>query len=114
MEVALRRRLAGVAKVSISQSQQTAVVTFVSGTTAFSAAAFRQAVAEAEVDVVSLEVDVCGVVDAKGFLRSSAAGKVLFVRLRGKSAEAGRSICVTGRLDEGPEPPELEVTSSQP
>jgi hypothetical protein len=114
MEVALRRRLAGVAEVSISQSQQTAAVTFVSGTTAFSAAAFRQAVSEAEVDVVSLDVDVCGVVDDQGLLRSSAAGNVLFVRLPGQSANAGRRICVTGRLDDGTEPPELDVTNSLP
>ena len=34
------------------------------------------------------------------------ADQVLFVGLRGGSAEAGRSLCVTGRLDEGPEPPD--------
>jgi hypothetical protein len=60
MEVALRRRLAGVIDVAISQSQQTAVVTFAPGTRHFSAAAFRSAIAEASVDVVSLEIDVCG------------------------------------------------------
>jgi hypothetical protein len=114
MEVALRRRLAGVAEVSISQSQQTAAVTFVSGTRTFSAAAFREAVAEAEVDVVSLEVDVCGVVDDQRVLRSSTDVQQPFARLRGNSAETGRSVCVTGRLDEGAEPPDLEVTKSLP
>ena len=110
----MRRRLAGVAEVSISQSQQTAAVTFVSGTRAFSAAAFREAVAEAEVDVVSLEVDVCGVVDAQRVLRSSADVQSSFVTLRGYSADAGRRVCVTGRLDEGPEPAGLEVTKPLP
>jgi hypothetical protein len=114
MEVALRRRLAGVAEVSISQSQQTAAVTFVSGTRAFSAAAFRDAVAEAEVDVVSLEVDVCGVVDDQSVLRSSTGDQRPFVKLRGRTADASRPICVTGRLDERAEPPELEVTKSLP
>jgi hypothetical protein len=111
MEVALRRRLAGVAEVSISQSQQTAVVTFVSGTRAFSAAAFTYAVAEAEVDVVSLEVDVCGVVDDQSVLRSSTEGQRPFVRLRGGNTDAVGTVCVTGRLDERTELPELEVKS---
>ena len=110
----MRRRLAGVAEVSISQSQQTAAVTFVSGTRAFSAAAFREAVAEAEVNVVSLEVDVCGVVDDQSVLRSSTGGQQPFVRLRGAIADADSTVCVTGRLDEGPELPELEVTKSLP
>ena len=109
----MRRRLAGVAEVSISQSQQTATVTFVSGTPAFSPAVFRDAVAEAEVDVVSLEVDVCGVVDHQSVLRSSSGGHQRpFVRLRGSTADAGSSVCITGRLDGRPELPELEVTKS--
>jgi hypothetical protein len=114
MEVALRRRLAGVAEVSISQRQQTAAVTFVSGTRAFSSAAFREALAEAEVDVVSLDVDVCGVADDQNVLRASLTAPEPFVRLRGGWAPAGNSICVTGRLDERPEIPELQVTKLQP
>ena len=54
----MRRRLVGVADISISHSQQTAVVTFLPGTQMFSAAAFREAVAEADVEVVSLHADV--------------------------------------------------------
>src|SRR5688572_13478677 len=99
MEVALRRRLAGVADVSISQSQQTAAVTFVSGTHEFSAAAFRQAVAEAGVEVLSLEVDVCGVIDEKNGLRSAGEGKRPLVRLQGGHAISASPICVSGRLD---------------
>ena len=114
MEVALRRRLAGVAEVSISQSQQTAAVTFVSGTRAFSAAAFRDAVAEADVDVVRLDVDVCGLVDDQHVLRSSPDGKLPFVKLRGGNAQPGSTICVTGRLDEDLQPPELQVTKLMP
>jgi hypothetical protein len=114
MEVALRRRLAGVAEVSISQSQQTAAVTFVSGTRAFSATAFRDAVAEAEVDVVSLEVDVCGVVDDKSVLRLSTGDRWPLVKLRGSSADASSTVCVTGRLHERPDLPELEVTKVLP
>jgi hypothetical protein len=114
MEVALRRRLAGVAQISISQSQQSAEVTFVSGTPSFSAAAFSEAVAEAEVDVLSLEVDVCGVVDDQRVLRSSTGGQQPFVRLRGSDPVGAATICVRGRLDEGHEPPELEGAKSLP
>jgi hypothetical protein len=114
MEVALRRRLSGVAEVSISQSQQTAAVTFVSGTRAFSAAAFRDAVAEAEVEVVSLEVDVCGVADDQNVLRASINSRELLVALRGGGAPAGSTVCVTGRLDERAEIPELQVTKLLP
>ena len=110
----MRRRLAGVAQISISQSQQTADVTFVSGTPSFSAAAFSEAVAEAEVNVVSLEVDVCGVVDDQRVLRSPTGGGPAFVRLRGSHPIGVGSTCVSGRLDEGFEPPELEVAKSLP
>ena len=47
-------------------------------------------------------------------LRSSTGGQQPFVRLRGGNAVAGSAICVTGRLDEGPELSELEVTKSLP
>ncbi|MEO7135705.1 MAG: hypothetical protein ABI024_15980 [Vicinamibacterales bacterium] len=110
----MRRRLAGVAEVSISQSQQTAAVTFVPGTRAFSAAAFRDAVAEADVDVVSLEVDVCGIVDEQNVLRSSTLGPEPFIRLRGGGAAVGNAVCVTGRLDDRHELPEVEVTKLLP
>jgi hypothetical protein len=109
MEVALRRRLAGVADVSISQSQQTAAVTFVSGTHEFSAAAFRDAVAEADVEVLSLEVDVCGVIDGENGLRSVSDGKTPLVRLRGGNGLPGGAVCVSGRLDESVEPYETHV-----
>jgi hypothetical protein len=109
MEVALRRRLAGVADVSISQSQQTAAVTFVSGTHEFSAAAFREAVAEADVEVLSLEVDVCGVIDAENVLRSVGDVNRPLVRLQGGNALSASVVCVSGRLDEPVEPYETHV-----
>ena len=37
--------------------------------------AFREAVAEADVEVVSLEADVCGVIDEAHALRSYATGR---------------------------------------
>lgn len=110
----MRRRLSGVADVSISQGEQTAAVSFITGTRVFSAAAFRGAVGEADVDVVSLNVDVCGVVDDQNLLRSSTDGQQPFVRLRGSEARAGSTICVTGRLEEGPELSALDVTKVLP
>src|SRR5688572_25218524 len=109
MEVALRRRLAGVADVSISQSQQTAVVTFVSGTHEFSAAAFREAVAEADVEVLSLEADVCGVIDGDNGLRSVGDVKRPLIRLRAGNALPGGAVCLSGRVEEPVAPSDLHV-----
>jgi hypothetical protein len=109
MEVALRRRLAGVAEIAISQSQQTAAVTFVSGTHEFSISEFSAAVAEAEVEVMSVQAEVCGVVDGEQVLRASVEPEKGLVRLRGSDAPRGKMICVNGRLDGAVEPYELHV-----
>ena len=114
MEVALRRRLAGVTAVEISQSQQTAVVTFVSGTRVFSAAAFREAVAEADVEVVSLEADVCGVIEGAHALRLLPHVDAPLLQLRGGTAVAGSAVCVNGRLNDDLEPYELDVITIRP
>lgn len=109
MEVALRRRLAGVADVSISQSRQTVNVSFVPGTFVFSAAAFREAVAEAEVEVLALEAQVCGVVAEDGVLRPLSAREPPLVRLHGRPSQTGDAICVAGRLDDAAVPYVLEI-----
>jgi hypothetical protein len=114
MEVALRRRLAGVDQISISQSQQTAVVTFRPGTQVFSAAAFREAVAEADVKVVSLNADVCGVIDRENALRSSQHVEAPLLQLRGGNATVGSTVCVNGRLNEQAQPYELDVMTVRP
>jgi hypothetical protein len=113
MEVALRRRLAGVDHVSISQREQSATVTFVPGTRAFSAAAFRAATAEAEVEVISFEVRVCGVVGQDGALYLDAEGDAPLIRLRG-NVRTGSSVCVTGRLDDRHHPYVVELETAQP
>ncbi len=114
MEVALRRRLAGVAGVSISQSEQTAAVTFAEGTRHFAAAEFQRAVAEADVEVIALEATVCGVVKDGNELRARNDRQQVLVRLRGGDVAVGTSICATGRLDDRAEPYELQVASWQP
>ena len=110
----MRRRLAGVNEVAISQSAQTATVTFMHATRSFSAAEFRKAVAEADVEVIALEASVCGVVDERHELRSrNDAGRV-FVRLRDADPEVGAAICATGRLDDRFEPYVLQVAAARP
>ena len=105
--MALRRRLEGVAHVSISQSQQTAAVTFNPGSRAFSAPAFRDALGEAAVEVVSLEIDACGVIEEMNGHRWITITGQRFL-LRGQTS-AGSIACVTGRLNDRVEPNELEV-----
>ena len=110
----MRRRLAGVAEVSISQSEQTAAVRFAPGTRTFSAAEFRAAVAEADVEVIALEANICGVLNEAQELRSRTDDDHLLVRLRGGDAGVGTSICATGRLDDRAQPYELQVAVSRP
>ena len=111
MEVALRRRLEGVAEISISQREQRAEVTFVPGTVVFSSEAFRTAVAEADVEVITFDVRACGLVDGSGMLRRTSDGHEPLIQLRG-TVQPGSSICATGRLDERSY--ELEVVTAQP
>ena len=114
MEVALRRRLVGVAEVSISQNEQTAAITFSPGTRSFSAAEFRRAVAEADVEVIAFEASVCGVVGERNELRLRNDLGQPMVRLRDSDAGVGTSICATGRLDDRAEPYELQVANFRP
>jgi hypothetical protein len=97
MEVALRRRLEGVAGISISQARQTAEVDFLPTPHAFSATAFRDAVGEADVEVVTLEVDVCGVIVQEQERRWLVAGPDRFLLANGQWA-GERRVCLTGRL----------------
>jgi len=97
MDVALRRRLDGVAHISISQSRQTAEVAFAATPHTFSTVAFREAVGEAEVEVLRFEVDVCGVVALDGEARWLTAGTNRF-RLGDGEWAGEQHVCVTGHL----------------
>jgi len=110
MEVALRRRLEGVASISISQARQTAEVGFSSTPHSFSASAFREAVGEADVEVVTLEVDVCGVVVPERERRWLVAGPDRFLLTRTDWADEQR-VCLTGRLANGPDRADLVIES---
>ena len=112
MEVALRRRLEGVAEISISQSQQTTLVTFARGRHTFSPVEFRGALSEAAVEVLSMEIDLCGAVEETSGERWMTTGGTRFL-LRGHVPADGL-ICVTGQLNDRVEPHLLEVTKANP
>jgi hypothetical protein len=109
MEVALRRRLEGVADISISQRQQTAEVTFDEGDYTFSPEAFRLAVGEAGVVVLRFNVDACGSVEQDGQQQWLAAGKNRWLFKSDQAVPTARSLCVTGRLNDRAQPPTFEV-----
>jgi FAD synthase len=108
MEVALRRRLEGVAAISISQQDQTAEVSFVLATERFSPEQFRAAVGEADVEVLAFEIEACGMV------ASGAQGGRWFVAganrfsLKGEVAPGNDGVgCVSATLDDRRAPYEL-------
>ena len=112
MEVALRRRLEGVEHVSISQRQQTAEVTFAPGHRAFSPSEFRTAVGEAEVEVLSLEIDACGIVQEENgqyWITITGASFLLHDRV-----PASGVTCVTGQLNDHVDPFELARVTALP
>ena len=106
MEVALRRRLEGVATIAISQQQQTAEVVFAPGQHVFAPAEFRAAVEEADVEVLSFEVEACGRVEQDANTRWFVAGLNRFVVSDGSLSRDGPA-CVSAALDDGREPHQL-------
>ena len=100
MEVALRQRLAGVATVSISESAQTTEVIFAPGDHPFSIDTFKAALKQADVEVVTMDLDACGPVERDGDERVLRAGASSFVLRSGRETPAGKSVCVAGRLQE--------------
>lgn len=106
MEVALRRRLEGVATIAISQQQQTAEVVFAPGPHVFVPDQFRAAVKEADVEVLSFELEACGRIEETGLTRWFVAGLNRFV-VRDVSLQVGRTACVSAALDDRREPHEL-------
>jgi hypothetical protein len=110
MDVALRQRLDGVARISISQSMQTADVNFASAPHRFSATAFREAVGEAEVEVLRFEIDVCGDVVLEQGRPWLTAGSDRFL-LTDAGPAPGQFVCVTGGLDDVSGRPHLALAS---
>jgi hypothetical protein len=113
MEVALRRRLEGVAAVSISQREQTAEVRFAEGDYTFSPEAFRKAVAEAGVVVLSFQIDACGSIEQGQEQRWLVTDKNRFLLTARSTLPPDQPVCVSGRLDDRAPPLRLDVTDVQ-
>jgi hypothetical protein len=109
MEIALRQRLEGVAAVTISESAQTTEVIFAPGDYPFSVDVFKAALRQAEVEVVTLEVDACGTVEQRGDKRWLQAGLTQFALAAGSGPGPGGA-CVAGRLQEEAGQVQLLVT----
>jgi hypothetical protein len=110
-EVALRQRLAGVVTVSISQSEQTIAVALSNGGGLFLPAVFRDAVAGTSIEVLTFQVDACGVVEETGKQHWFVAGENRFALEDPKEVPAGEPLCVSGRLDDGVNPYRLTLTA---
>ena len=109
--MALRQRLEGVVDISISQSQQTVTVEFAGGRSALSPAAFREAVANAGVEVLRFQIDACGVVEETRGQRWFVAGANRFAFDDDGGAPAGQPVCVSGWLNDDSTPYRLRPTT---
>lgn len=107
MDMALRRRLAGVVDIRISQEQQTAEVVL-GGPSIFSPSEFRAAVGEADVKVVRLEIEACGHFEEGPDGLWFVAGANRFAVLADAPAETVDR-CLAARLDDSVEPGRLEA-----
>lgn len=114
IEVALRQRLEGVESVKISESAQTAEVTFAPGGHAFSREVFSLALRQSAVEIVTLDVEACGVIAGEQGERRLQAGKTEFVLTKAGEAAPGTAVCVEGRLEEGADPMRLIVSRMGP
>jgi hypothetical protein len=111
MEVALRQRLEGVADISISQREQTTEVRFADADYTFSPEAFRKAVGEAGVVVLSFQIDACGSIEQVRDERWLVTGKNRFLLTGGGTLPPDRLVCISGGLDDRAPPPRLDITN---
>jgi hypothetical protein len=112
VEVALRRRLEGVASVSISLGNQTTQVAFVGGQP-FSPEVFREAVAEVGGEVLSFRIDACGALELMERQSWLVTGTDRFLLVGRELDPARQAICVSGRLENFTMPYRLGVTDVQ-
>ena len=113
-EVALRQRLPGVVTVSISQGQQTIAVALSNGGRLFSPAVFRDAVAGPGIEVLTFQVDACGVVEETENQLWFVAGENRFALADSKKVPARALLCISGRLDDQVNPYRLTLTAIHP
>jgi hypothetical protein len=113
MDLALRRRLDGVEDVRISQEHQTADVVFAPGARPFSPGEFRAAVKEADVEVVTFEMDACGRFESGDGSDWFVAGPNRFlVAPEGEPQPTGR--CISAILRDQVAPGRLERLRALP
>lgn len=114
LEVALRQRLEGVVGVSISETNQTTEVTLRPGPDAFSISKYREAHRQAQVEVVTMRLDACGLVEGSGANRRLRAGATELLLAGEQTAGDGTRICVSGVVREEGDRIRLDLTSSKP
>src|SRR5918993_5183561 len=96
LEVALRQRLEGIDGVSISETNQTTEVRLRPGRDAFSARSFREAHRQAQVEVVTIRMEACGLVEGSGAERRLRAGATELWLSGEQTATEGSRVCVSG------------------
>ena len=106
VEAALRRRLDNV-DITTDQARQTIDLAFENSATPFSSASFRQALAEAEGEVVSITIEACGTISAiEGRSWLASGSSRLLVEGSGNFV-TGTEICITGDLRDQERPPRI-------
>ena len=108
----MRRRLEGVASVSISLTNQTTQVKF-AGAQPFSPQVFEQAVGEAGAEVISFQIDACGVLEQTDGQHWLDTGADRFLLIGRELGATGQAVCVSGRLESLAMPYRLNVTDVQ-
>ena len=112
MEIALRR-LDGVDKISVSISEQRFQVTYKSGAS-FQPWDIRDAVAEAEVEVVRFRITARGRVHEEGGKRFFVAGKDKFLLVASPKIPSEGPVSIEGIVDDSAEPLQLKVLQFKP
>jgi hypothetical protein len=103
MDMALRRRLDGVAEIRISQERQTAEVLFTADAQALATSEFRAAVGEADVEVLRFEIDVCGRFEREGATTLFVAASNRFLVADEPPSSSGLT-CLSADLNDGTVP----------
>jgi hypothetical protein len=73
---------------------------------------FRDAVADAGLDVVSLRIDTCGTIEERADQRWLIAGQNQFALLDSPDAPLGQ-LCASGQLEDLSDPSRLVLTAIQ-
>jgi hypothetical protein len=91
----------------MDQKRQTIDLAFEQTATPFSSASFRQALAEAKGEVVSMTIEACGSIDAVEGRSWLVSGSSRLLVEGSENFVAGTEICVTGDLRDQERPPRI-------